>query len=587
VSVPSLVMQLFRLKASDACAKLAAQRVWRLHLVEGPMADGLKLWKLDGGRWHNTSGEDTLQATTRGDTTTAVADVATAVADTSVADQPFIQSDASVVGDTASDTDAVGFEAGDSAVAAARRQQRRAPLEPLHGVAAPHVHRPSKHNKEKEVGNFGLFFGNWGLRGTLGGPAAQTKRILAQDRQILKSPAQVVILAEASEELGNLLKMPEVVGSPEQIGVQSRSTKEHFVVRGAETAALLVAARKDNTTALALLKYEAHSDHDYTEKGKVKTARSRMIVCKVSFKQNIGHLGTDIVVCGAHGHYRTMKMEWIGAWTSFWNRLAANVREFGIQFLAGDFNMSFTEVPKQLRSRGILCDCVAWYPWLHVKEGSDSKLGFDSCGIFYIGGGVEVSTPWSLKHIDDLTAVAGNDGSTSLDKYEGSNVPGQPWTSYRSKKLNEKDEDKHLADRLRDLLTPSTTPAELAELPPRAGVWYCAYLRLKSKTMERNEWLVDGTMHNGAHFPLCVFTNNARARSQQAETRRAAKPNKGKGKNKSKDTAVADPLKGKPGGKKGDDGGKGNEPAHAASGFVCSWGAAWSDNQSWDWGGWR
>ena len=434
MSVPSLVMQLFRLKASDACAKLAAQRVWRLHLVEGPMADGLKLWKLDGGRWHNTSGEDTLQAMLeRGDTTTAVADVATAVADTSVADQPFIQSDASVVGDTASDTDAVGFEAGDSAVAAARRQQRRAPLEPLHGVAAPHVHRPSKHNKEKEVGNFGLFFGNWGLRGTLGGPAAQTKRILAQDRQILKSPAQVVILAEASEELGNLLKMPEVVGSPEQIGVQSRSTKEHFVVRGAEQAALLVAARKDNTTALALLKYEAHSDHDYTEKGKVKTARSRMIVCKVSFKQNIGHLGKEIVVCGAHGHYRTMKMEWLGAWRAFWDRLAAHVREFGIRFLAGDFNMSFTEVPKQLRSRGILCDCVAWYPWLHVGEESVSKLGFDSCGIFYIGGGVEVSTPWSLKHIDDLTAVAGNDGSTNLDKYEGSNVPGQPWNSYRSK----------------------------------------------------------------------------------------------------------------------------------------------------------
>ena len=104
------------------------------------------------------------------DTTTAVADVATAVADTSVADQPFIQSDASVVGDTASDTDAVGFEAGDSAVAAARRQQRRAPVAPVHGVAPPREHRPGKHNKEPEVGNFGLFFGNWGLRGTLGGP---------------------------------------------------------------------------------------------------------------------------------------------------------------------------------------------------------------------------------------------------------------------------------------------------------------------------------------------------------------------------------------------------------------------------------
>jgi hypothetical protein len=160
------------------------------------MADGLPLWKLDGGRWQNTSVADTLQATTRGDTTTAVADVATAVADTSVADQPFTQSDASIAGDTASDTD---VDAGDSAVAAARRQQRRAPVAPVHGVAPPREHRSGKHNKEPEVGNIGLFFGNWGLRGTLGGSDAQALRIHTQDRQILKSPGQVVIIAEASE----------------------------------------------------------------------------------------------------------------------------------------------------------------------------------------------------------------------------------------------------------------------------------------------------------------------------------------------------------------------------------------------------
>ena len=199
------------------------------------------------------------------------------------------------------------------------------------------------------------------------------------------------------------------------------------MVRGSEQAALLVAARKDNTTALECLKYEVHDYHDYKEKNKNKTARSRIIV-------GIGHPGKEIVVCGAHGHYRTMKMEWLGAWKAFWDRLAAHVREFGIRFLAGDFNMSFTEVPKQLRSRGILCDCVAWYPWLHVRDGLPSKLGFDSCGIFYIGGSVEVTLPWNLKHIDDLTAVAGNDGSTNLDKYDGPNVPGQPWDSYRSKK---------------------------------------------------------------------------------------------------------------------------------------------------------
>ena len=49
--------------------------------------------------------------------------------------------------------------------------------------------------------------------------------------------------------------------------------------------------------------------------------------------------------------------------------------------------------------------------------------------------------------------------------------------------------------------------------------------------MDINEWLQnDGRTHNGAHFPLCVFTKNARARSQQAQDRRKEKRKvKGKG----------------------------------------------------------
>jgi hypothetical protein len=68
--------------------------------------------------------------------------------------------------------------------------------------------------------------------------------------------------------------------------------------------------------------------------------------------------------------------------------------------VAGDFNMSLTETPKQLRSCGIICECVAWYPWQRddiscrnaaINAGiSAHRLGFDSCGIFYIGGKVQV-----------------------------------------------------------------------------------------------------------------------------------------------------------------------------------------------------
>ena len=100
-------------------------------------------------------------------------------------------------------------------------------------------------------------------------------------------------------------------------------------------------------------------------------------------------------------------------------------------------------------------------------------------------------------------------------------------------------------------MTVSTATDELQEMEPRQGKFYRAYLRLKQKKMDKPEWLVDGVMHNGAHFPLCVFTNNARARSDAAQKRRQiklegrqnnSKGSKGSGKNKSFDMAVADPT---------------------------------------------
>ena len=150
---------------------------------------------------------------------------------------------------------------------------------------------------------------------------------------------------------------------------------------------------------------EVHEDLKYKQNGTPKMAKTRIQVCRVSFKQNIGHLGKDVVVAGVHGHFYTMKIKWPEQWSDFWDRLVELVKRLGIHFLAGDFNMSLTEVPKQLRSRGITCDCVAWYPW--KGDGAQTcnnaeisalsrgqPLGFDSCGIFYIGGRVEVITDW-------------------------------------------------------------------------------------------------------------------------------------------------------------------------------------------------
>ena len=83
-------------------------------------------------------------------------------------------------------------------------------------------------------------------------------------------------------------------------------------------------------------------------------ACSRMLFCAVGFKQNIGHCGKDIVVCGVHGHYRTMKFEWPAALRQFWDQLARKLCDHDVKFLAGDFSMALTQVAPQLSSRGLM-----------------------------------------------------------------------------------------------------------------------------------------------------------------------------------------------------------------------------------------
>ena len=57
-----------------------------------------------------------------------------------------------------------------------------------------------------EVGNCGLFLGNWGERATLQDSEAKKKRREAHDRQIMKGPAQMIVLLEANAAVADLLR---------------------------------------------------------------------------------------------------------------------------------------------------------------------------------------------------------------------------------------------------------------------------------------------------------------------------------------------------------------------------------------------
>ena len=260
-----------------------------------------------------------------------------------------------------------------------RLSQRRAPASTYDGEIAP-TKKSSKWNAEPEVGNFGLFFGNWGKRSPLACKTEQKQRNEKSDKQILKNPGQIVVLCEATQEVEDLLKESRSRGDPtaEEGTLDARDEHDHYVIRGREDTSVLIAARKDVTTGIHLCHWEI-LEHPYRDNGKDQIARTRIMIARVSFKQNIGHMGMNIVVAGVHGHYRVMKCEWAQAIKRAWDTLADKLRSHGAQMMAGDFNMSNTQVVVEMRKRGLICDCIAWYPWNHATLRTHGQaLGLDS-----------------------------------------------------------------------------------------------------------------------------------------------------------------------------------------------------------------
>ena len=104
--------------------------------------------------------------------------------------------------------------------------------------------------------------------------------------------------------------------------------------------------------------------------------------------------------------------------------------------------------------------------------------------------------------------------------------PRQVVVLLQSKK-HEKDKGRRsLAEKLNDLLEPSTDKYALDSMRAANLSVLPAHLRLKQKELNQKEWLVDsaeGVIHNGAHFPLCLWTKNSSHRGAEAHARRQAR----------------------------------------------------------------
>ena len=230
-------------------------------------------------------------------------------------------------------------------------------------------------------------------------------------------------------------------------------------------------------------------------------------------------------MCGVHGHYMTMKMEFSQiVYDNWWNKLADFIRKHHVKFLTGDFNMSLTQVRPQLAKRGIAVDCCSWYPWRHGdKECKGSCLGMDSCAMFYIGGEVLCSMPFGFHDIGYLADVASapdheleirnlsmerlggpqsRQDNHSLDSHSGNNVPGQHWACYKSIKNEKTTNLIPLREKLSDLLAPSTTQDRLDQITAQQkrkapDNMLPAYLRLKQKSfwIKKSGWFKIRMIH--------------------------------------------------------------------------------------------
>ena len=124
-------------------------------------------------------------------------------------------------------------------------------------------------NQNLEVGNFNLFFGNWGTRQMSHNMRGLAGRVHSNiNRQISKCPCIFVTLAEATADCASdLFHGYYNDGGIEPNDLDMRPSYEHFVHRSlGEYAGVLIACRKDNTTGLTLLFDEVHLDNHYRER---------------------------------------------------------------------------------------------------------------------------------------------------------------------------------------------------------------------------------------------------------------------------------------------------------------------------------
>ena len=362
-------------------------------------------------------------------------------------------------GDTAGSRTDDEVRKGDLAAVAARRTDAAQPGFRIAGDKHP-WREPAERNQRFDVGNFSMFVGNWGERSSVEGFAQRD----LHDANVKGSPGELVVLFEANHSVAALLESkPSYVQEPPQQrslpnqkavpgNMWQREHYEHHVILTSDSKnAILMAARTNVCEEIEQLHTASWCDGTWRVNGKLKTATTRVMICKFKWKQNIGHLGNEVTVMGVHGHYKTMNMYFAAKVNNeLWSKIHALIVEHNVNFLVGDWNMSLPQVVPRLSELGLRVDLCAWYPWLHETQEKDGfYFGMDSCAMFYIGGDVACQLIWDYYSIGDILKDAACDPKQRprsrqygpvFDVYCGEkngetcNVPGKLWDKFKNKK---------------------------------------------------------------------------------------------------------------------------------------------------------
>ena len=97
------------------------------------------------------------------------------------------------------------IENGDLSAVTARRTEMAQPKNRVVGDKHPH-REPAERNKRKDVGNFGIFVGNWGERSTTNKKSADCRML--HDSQVMGSPGELMVIFEANQAVADMLKQP-------------------------------------------------------------------------------------------------------------------------------------------------------------------------------------------------------------------------------------------------------------------------------------------------------------------------------------------------------------------------------------------